>query len=242
MSRSYRLYSELASWWPLLVDRNHCSDQSALYTALMDQALGRRAMDILELGSGSGALASHFEPDRQVVLTDISTEMLSVSERNNPDKTHVQCDMRTVRLPQQFDAVLLHDAVMYITSPVDLVKVCKTAAAHLKPHGVFLVLPDVVKEDFKEMTVNGGSLGQPGAQLMEWHWDPNPYDHTFQIDMTLLLKDKDGVMESIHEQHQLALFDRRTYVLSLREAGFTMVPDLIWDEHLTPEVFCGRKS
>jgi len=208
---------------------------------LIDQSLERKAETILELGAGGGLLASHFGSDREVVLSDISPEMLAVSRANNPERRHVMGDMRSLHLQETFDAVLLHDAVMYITSPEDLNRVFATAAAHIKPGGVLLVLPDVVKEDFEEMTVSGGTIGQPGAQLLEWHWDPDPSDHTFQIDMSLLLKDEHGTVKAVHEHHTMALFDSRTYVLALRQAGFKMVDGLIWDEHLTPEVFCGKK-
>ena len=237
---NYALYTDLASWWPLLSDRENWALQADLYRSLMDQALGRTADTILELGSGGGLLSSHFGDNREVVLTDISPQMLDLCRANNPERTHIQGDMRDLRIDRRFDAVLLHDAVMYITSPDALLRVFQTAAAHLKPEGVFLILPDVVKENFEEMTCSGGTIGQPGAQLLEWHWDPDPSDHTYQVDMTLLLKDASGQVQSVHEQHQLALFDSQTYVLTLRKAGFAMVDDLIWDEHLTPEVFCGR--
>ena len=84
-------------------------------------------------------------------------------------------------------------------------------------------------------------MGCPGAQLLEWHWDPDPSDHTFQIDMSLLLKNEHGAVQAVHEHHEMALFDSQTFVLTLRETGFEMVDGLIWDEHLMPEVFCGKK-
>jgi len=238
----YRLYTDLAPWWPLLSNRENWAEQTSLYLSLVDQALGRKAESILELGSGGGLLASHMGPEREVVLSDISDEMLAMSAKNNPLRRHIQGDMRSLRLNRCFDVVLLHDAVMYITSPDELKRVFDTAAVHLNPGGVFLVLPDVVKENFEEMTLSGGTTGQPAAQLLEWHWDPDPTDHTFQVDMSLLLKKDCGEMQSIHEQHQMALFDSKTYVVTLRQAGFEMVDGLIWDEHLTPEVFCGRKK
>ena len=238
---NYRLYTDLATWWPLLCDRDNWAQQAQLILSLIDQSLGERAETILELGAGGGLLASHFGPERNVTLSDISPEMLAVSKANNPQRRHVMGDMRSLQLNETFDAILLHDAVMYITTPADLSRVFATAAAHLKPGGILLTLPDVVKENFEEMTLSGGTMGQPGAQLLEWHWDPDPSDHTFQIDMSLLLKDEYGVIQSVHEHHQMALFDSRTYVLTLREAGFEMVEGLIWDEHLAPEVFCGRK-
>ena len=210
-SVSYRLYSDLASWWPHVANRESYATESAAFLRMMDEAAGREVQSILELGAGSGMLASHFDGKREVVLTDLSSEMLDVSRKHNPSRQHIQDDMRTMRLDRHFDAVLLQDAVMYLTHPDDLLATFKTAAAHLKPGGVLLCLPDLVKEEFQETSMSGGSLGQPAAQLLEWHWDPNPDDHTYRIDMSFMFKHTDGHMETVHEHHELGLYDRKTY-------------------------------
>ena len=46
--------------------------------------------------------------------------MLDVSRVLNPDREHLQCDMRTVRLGREFDCVFVHDAVCYMTTLEDL--------------------------------------------------------------------------------------------------------------------------
>ena len=55
-------------------------------------------------------MASHYKQRVAATLTDLSPEMLRLSQSLNPDCEHVQGDMRTVRLGQEFDAVLVHDA------------------------------------------------------------------------------------------------------------------------------------
>ncbi len=132
-SVSYRLYSDLASWWPHVANRESYAAESAAFLRMLDEAAGREVQSILELGAGSGMLASHFDGKREVVLTDLSSEMLDVSRKHNPSRQHIQDDMRTMRLDRHFDAVLLQDAVMYLTHPDDLLATFNTAAAHLKP-------------------------------------------------------------------------------------------------------------
>ena len=39
-------------------------------------------------------------------------------------------DMRSLRLPRQFDVVLIHDAIMYATGPADVQAALRTAAIH----------------------------------------------------------------------------------------------------------------
>jgi len=238
---SYRLYEDLASWWPYIAPRDTYGDEAAVYLRLLDDALGRKASSVLELGSGGGQLAAHFGDDREVVLSDLSETMLQQSRLHNAEREHVLGDMRTMRLERTFDAVLLHDAVMYLTSPEDLRATFETAAAHLAPGGVFLVLPDVVKETFEEGSISGGSYGKPAAQLLEWHWDPDPEDDTYRVDMCLILRHEDGRVETVHEHHEMGLFDRRTLCHLIRDAGFDLVQGTVWEAVDIAEFFTAIK-
>ena len=84
---THRLYGELAEWWPLLSQRQSYAEESAHILGLIDEALGRPAQRILELGSGGGMLASHFGASREVVLSDRSPEMLAVAREHNAGRT-----------------------------------------------------------------------------------------------------------------------------------------------------------
>ena len=84
-----------------------------------------------------------------MTLVDASAQMLEVSRRLNADCIHVQGDMRTVRLGQTFDAVLVHDAIDYITSREDLRLVIETAFAHCRPGGLAVFAPDHTAETFR---------------------------------------------------------------------------------------------
>jgi len=138
--------------------------------------------------------------------------------------------------------VLLHDAVMYLTSPDDLQKTFDTAFAHLRPGGAFLVVPDVVRETFEEGTVSGGgSDGTRAAHMLEWHWDPDPTDNTYRVDMTFLLRDAEGSVRSVHDVHTMGLFTRGTYWDRLRAAGFAPVEADPFDAVETGELFLCRR-
>jgi len=239
---THRLYTDLAEWWPLLSERESHAEEAEHILSLIDGVLGGTALRILELGSGGGMLASHIDSDREVVLTDISSKMVSLAAQHNPGRRVLEGDMRSMRLGETFDAVLLHDAVMYLTSKADLFAAVQTAAAHLRPGGVFLMMPDVLKETFEEQTLSGGTTGVPAAQLMEWHWDADPSDDTYQVEMCLLLRDKDHSVRVVHEQHTMGLFSTMTYIDALRGANLEVIRDLVWDDQLVAEAFCGRRS
>ena len=87
--------------------------------------------------------------------------------------------MRTLRLGRTFDAVLVHDAVMYMTTEADLRQAIETAYVHVRPGGVAVFAPDFVKETFKPSTDHGGHDGDGRAlRYLEWSFDPDPDDTT----------------------------------------------------------------
>src|SRR6266704_3624119 len=111
----YRLYQDLAAWWPLISPPEEYADEAAFAARVLNQA-GLPVREVLELGSGGGHCASHLTPGFTMTLVDLSAGMLAVSRRLNPDCAHVEADMRTVRLGRDFDAVFVHDAVDYMTT------------------------------------------------------------------------------------------------------------------------------
>lgn len=202
------------------------AEEAAFFLDFFTQHLGRKPRSLLELGSGVGGHATHWGALDELVLLDASEAMLAVSRGLNPSRRHVCADLRHARLDQQFESVLLHDAVMYLTSEEALVEAAHTLAAHLAPGGVALIVPDLVAETFEEgHTAGGGALADGrAARMLEWRWDPDPADGTFQTEMSFLLRDAEGRVEALHEAHTMGLFPRRAFVRALLAAGLDPVP------------------
>ena len=222
------LYTDLAEWFHLLARPEGYSEEAAFYARTVREAVPG-ARTILELGSGGGNTASHLKRDFEMVLTDLSPQMLAVSRRLNPELEHIEGDMRSLRLGRQFDAVFLHDAVMYMTSEDDLRRAIGTAHAHVRPGGAALIVPDFTRETFREGTDRGGCDGedvtpaQPGRALryLEWIYDPDPEDTRFSVDFAYLLREPGlTAVKGFVERHELGLFPRETWLRLLREAGF----------------------
>lgn len=217
-----KLYSKLASWFPLLSDGpEDYAEEAAFARDLLIAATDPPPRTLLELGSGAGSNASHLKASFQLTLTDLSEEMLAVSRARNPECEHLQGDMRTLRLGRLFDAVFLHDAVMYMTTEADLRSAMETAFAHCKPGGVALFEPDYVHESYKPETDHGGHDGPDRAmRYLEWHWDPDPDDTVMTVDYAFLLREADGSVRIAHDRHLEGLFSRDTWFRLLRETGF----------------------
>ena len=221
-----KLYSELAAWWPLLSPPEEYAGEAEDARAMLVEACQFMPRTLLELGSGGGSNASHLKAHFQMTLTDISPGMLAVSRELNPECEHIEGDMRTLRLGRQFDAVFLHDAVMYMTTEADLRAAMETAYVHCRPGGAALFAPDFVRETFKTGTDDGGEDGPDGRGMryLEWTWDPDPDDNVYIVDYAYLLRESDGSVRVEHDRHIEGLFSREEWLRWLSEAGFEPRP------------------
>lgn len=216
-----KLYDQLASWWPLVSAPEDYEEEAAFFARLLAEACAPPLRTLLELGSGGGNTASHLKGLFEVVLAEPSAGMRDVSRALNPGCEHVAGDMRTLRLGRTFDAVLLHDAVCYMTTEEDLGRAIGTAFAHCRPGGAALLVPDFVRENFRPGTDHGGHDDGPrGLRYLEWTHDPDPSDMTYVADYAFLLREPGGEVRVEHDRHVEGLFPRATWLRLLEDAGF----------------------
>jgi ubiquinone/menaquinone biosynthesis C-methylase UbiE len=138
-----KLYTELAGWWQLVSPTEDYADEAAFFGELFQ---AENAKTVLELGSGGGNVVWFLKKHFTLTLIDISGMMLAESKKQNPEIEHIEGDMRVLRLGRMFDGVLIHDAIMYMTSEEDLRAALVTAYEHCKPGGVVVLAPDWVAE------------------------------------------------------------------------------------------------
>jgi SAM-dependent methyltransferase len=221
MPGEYRLYRDLAGWWPLISPPGEYAAEAA-YLALVFDSGPVPVRQVLDLGSGGGHVALHLKERLDLTLVDISEEMLAVSRELNPECAHRQGDMRTIRLGRMFDAVLVHDAVDYVTCEEDLRQVIGTAFTHCRPGGMAVFVPDYLAETFHAASGGGGSSDETGRQgtFREWAWDPDPADDWIQAEYEFTLRAADGTVQVVHEAHRLGAFRRDAWLRLLAEAGF----------------------
>lgn len=218
-----RLYTDLAAWWPLFSPPVHYGEEAADLLPVLSPPGEPPPRTLLELGCGGGSLAYHLKDRLQLTLTDRSPQMLAVSRAVNPECEHLPGDMRSLDLGRTFDIVLIHDAIMYATDPESVRATLRTAARDCRPGGKTVILPDCVKETFEPETESGGedALDGRGLRYLEWSWDPDPTDDTFDVAYAFLLREPDGTVRVDSDHHQNGLFSRAAWLSWIEEAGFS---------------------
>ena len=128
--------------------------------------------------------------------------------------------MRTLRLGRSFDAVIIRDAIGYMTTEADLRAALETAWAHLRPGGVAIFLPDWVREGYRPHTEHGGSDdGDRGLRYLEWDRRIEPDGHTVKADYVIVTREVDEI-KIYHEVHTLGIFARTTWLDLLVGIGY----------------------
>jgi SAM-dependent methyltransferase len=239
-----KLYKGLAKWWPLFSAPEDYAEEATWIIDTFKEALGRKPLTILELGSGGGNTASHLSRHARMTLVDVNEEMFAVSRLLNPGADHFCGDMRDVRLGTTFDAVLIHDAIMYMTTKRDLESALATARAHLRDDGIAMVLPDHVLETLAAGTDSGGHDATDGSgrgvRYLQWTHASKPGATTFDVDYAIVVRDSDGSVEVHHDRHEEGVFPRSTWLEAFARAGFA-APQIRVDDWQR-EVFLARPA
>lgn len=218
-----KLYDELADWWPLMSPPEEYAAEAVHVARLLAPPAPAGRARLLELGAGGGHLASHLKARFDVTLVDLSPRMLEQSRRLNPECRHLIGDMRSFRLSERFDTVLIFDAISHMTTEADLLAALRTARAHLDTDGMALFCPDWTVDRFAPGTSTGGTDGPERAmRYLEWT-QPQIRGTAYETDLVYILREADGSQRVVHDRMTLGIFPRETWNRLLAEAGFGQV-------------------
>lgn len=232
-------YEESAHWWPLMSAPAEYEEEAGLYWQIISK-YKTNIHNALELGSGGGNNASHLKKHCHWTLSDLSPGMLEVSKKLNPECEHVCADMRALNLGRTFDLVFIHDAISFLTTESDLLKVFQVAYQHLAPDGLLFVAPDFFAETFKPTTDCGGHDNEgKSLRYLEWVYDLDPTDTIVQVQYAYVFRDETGKVTCAHESALNGLFSMTTWENALNNAGFKAHFEEINHSELEPGSYFG---
>ncbi len=223
---AHRLYGDLAWVWPVLSPvGDYRGEGRALLKLLVDRLEIKRGDDgltLLDMGCGSGHLHSYLTGRFEVTGVDLSSAMIKQARRVNPGAKYVKGDLRTVKAGEWFDAVLLHDAVSYMQTRLDLVKAMKNVKAHLRPGGVAVVLPDYLQETFVPGEGAEVEAEVDGRHLQALSRVESAGRGRFALLMTFVITDlKSGRRRVIEDRHICGLFGMTGWLAAFEKAGLS---------------------
>ena len=217
----HRLYGDLAYLWPLMSPPQEYADEAPHWRNQLLSRLGPEARRVLDLGTGGGHYVSHLTDVFDVTAVDLSEQMLANARRLNPDVEHIVGDMRSVRLGRTFDAVLIHDAIAYMTTAADLSATFATARSHLEPGGVFITMPDHYADRPVWPYINHRTHRQGDRELTYIEYsapdirEPSLLQSTFIFVIT-----ENGERRIELDHHTTGLFPVERWRTLIEEAGF----------------------
>lgn len=221
-----RLYRDLARLWPLLSPAEDYVEEATTLRKLVAErgppagATGGMQR-LLELGAGGGHVLVHLENQFECTATDLSESMLEQCAQLIPNVRRVAADMRTVRLNEQFDVVLLLDAVDYMKSEDDVLAALTTAKTHLAPGGLLLLAPTYTRESFEdgEVADDGTTTEEEDITYFSYVHDPDPKDSEYEMILLYLLRNHaTRKVEVIEDRHQCGLFGEAQWLSFLERS------------------------
>jgi trans-aconitate methyltransferase len=218
---SPRLYDDLAWVWPFVSPPEEYPEEVETFRRRFQQKGLPDGAHVLHLGSGGGSIDVHLKRHYRVTGVDLSANMRAHAARLNPEVEYLHGDIRDVRLGHTFDAVLLHDASAYMISIEELRAAYRTAAAHLRPGGVMVTLPEEIRSCFEQnrTTCSSYTHGDRSVSTMYVDHDPDPADTWFESTFVFLIREGGRVTVET-DTHRVGLYDLDDMLAAIREAGF----------------------
>ena len=241
-----QVFDTYARYYDLLyLDKDYAGE--SVYVASYLKRYAPHAARIMDLGCGTGAHAEQLVRMGYAVHgVDQSKTMLSRAEARK-SSLHPEAagrlsfgsgDVRTVRMPGHFDAVIsLFHVMSYQSTNADLQAAFATAAAHLRPGGLFLfdfwygpaVLgqrPEIRVRRLEDESIKVTRIAEPVMREDEGVVDVN---------YTVFIEEKDtGNVRHVRETHRMRYLFLQELAL-LRGAEFEERASRAWMSEDTPE-------
>lgn len=233
-----RLYGDLAWAWPIISAREEYVKEAEEFCQVFRQYAQIEVKTLLHLGCGGGHLDYTLKKHLQVIGVDVSQDMLTLARRLNPEVTYLLGDMRTARLDQTFDAVMIADSIDYMLTQDDLQAAFETAFDHLRPGGVFCTYAEATAEKFRQNQTHCSIRARGDVEIVfiENYYDPNPNDSTYEMTFVYLIR-RAGKLEVHTDCHLGGLFSLETWPNLLKQVGFK-VEQVEFDQEGVPTFVC----
>lgn len=133
-------FNRCAASWDTNTTANSC-----VINEILDCADIRKGACVLDVASGTGVLFPYYVQREVGLITgiDISEEMVKIARAKYPDINVICGDAETADLPDDFDSIVVYNALPHFPKPENLIRVL---AGHLKTGGRLTVAHGMSRE------------------------------------------------------------------------------------------------
>lgn len=196
-------YNDLAWVDKILSDVADYEEESNYYISLIKNYTSVPTPNVLHFGCGAGNHDYFFKKHFQITGIDISSGMLDIAKDLNPEVNYLLGDMRSVKIDEKFDVVIIPDSIDYINTYDDLSKTITNSCKHLNDDGILFIVAHV-KENFKNNNfVYSGEKENINVTLFENNHITS--ENTYEATLFYIIRE--GMRTSHFEEvHKLGLF------------------------------------
>ena len=214
-------YTCFAQVYDLFMD-NVPYEEWAIFLKKQFNKYGIKKGTLLDLGCGTGKL-SRLMADKgyDVIGVDLSTDMLEIAQENNDKEIlYLKQDMCQLDLIEPVDGIYSAcDSLNYILEEEALMNVFKKVNEFLKEKGLFIF---DINTEYKYKELMADNIFAENREEGSFIWE-NYFDYEEEIneyDLTLYIKDGDGLYQRYEETHFEKYYSYITVAGLLRKAGF----------------------
>ena len=220
------MYESFASVYDTFMD-NVPYEEWSVY---LKELLRREGIEdglVLELGCGTGSMTELLaKSGYDMIGVDNSGDMLEIAmekkAESGSDILYLLQDMREFELYGTVRAVVsVCDSMNYITEEEDLLEVFRLVNNYLDPEGIFIFDLNTI---YKYQEVLGDTTIAENREESSFIWENSYYeeDQINEYDLTLFIRQEDGLFRKYEETHYQRAYDLETVKELLREAGMKL--------------------
>lgn len=200
------------------------------YTAIADyieatlSRLGKKAELVCDLACGTGTLTDILaKRGYDMIGIDLSTEMLDIARRKNPDILFLNQDICEFELYGTVDALLcMTDSLNYIPEASDLLAIFKAAkTCYLNPDAPFIF---DLNSPYKLKSVLGDNTFTYDSDDVFYVWENeySPEEKCTDFYLTFFVKEGEAYRR-FSETHTEYVYSQAKITALLKKAGFTKI-------------------
>jgi ubiquinone/menaquinone biosynthesis C-methylase UbiE len=200
------------------------------YAYYSDKLKKYNAESVVELGCGTGSLASRFTANGfDYTGLDLNKTMLDIAERKSPGAKFIEADMRSFQLPGKKQACLIAGrTISYLITNQDVLDSFNTIHRHLQTDGI-VCFDNIDAAKFIPLIKNGKRVIHKaefeGRKFhRESYWSVNGNQSwTFNWDSVYFEEDKKGGLKKIAEDNStVRCFTKDDLCLFLELCNFSV--------------------